>query len=223
MPQDVVAAAPPVPPQQHVLRIMVGFWQSRALAIAIELDVAECLADGPLHVDVLASRTGTDASSLFRLMRALESVNVFTQLSPRVFANTPASECLRKGVPGSQWAILRMLLSTGAGQYEAWGALLDSVRSGEIAFNHLYGCSVWEFFKRNPELRAIFDESQRSIASVTTPAVTASYDWAQSPVIADIGGGIGSQLIDILDAYPTCRGILFDQAEAIATWCPTSE
>jgi len=217
MRQHVVSAAPP---QQHLLGIMVGFWQSRALAIAIELDVAECLAAGPLHVDVLASQTGADASSLFRLMRALESVSVFAQLSPRVFANTPASEYLRKSVPGSQWAILRILLSTGAGQYEAWGALLDSVRSGQIAFNNLYGCSVWEFFKRNPELRAIFDESQRSIASVTTPAVTASYDWGTFPVIADIGGGIGSQLTDILDAYPTCRGILFDQAEAIANWVP---
>jgi len=39
-------------------------------------------------------------------------------------------------------------------------------------------------------------------------------------MIADIGGGIGSQLVDILNAYPTCRGILFDQAEAIANVVP---
>lgn len=30
------------------------------------------------------------------------------------------------------------------------------------------------------------------------------------PLIADIGGGIGTQLIDILNAHPSCRGILFD-------------
>ena len=31
---------------------------------------------------------------------------------------------------------------------------------------------------------------------------------------------IGSQLVDILDAYPTTQGILFDQAEVVATAIP---
>jgi len=48
-----------------------------------------------------------------------------------------------------------------------------------------------------------------------TPAVTASYDWSQFPVIADIGGGIGAQLSNVLDAYPSCRGILFDQPQVV--------
>ena len=49
-----------------------------------------------------------------------------------------------------------------------------------------------------------------------TPAVTASYDWSKFPVIADIGGGIGAQLSSILDAHPSCRGILFDQPHVVA-------
>jgi len=44
-----------------------------------------------------------------------------------------------------------------------------------------------------------------------TPAVTAAYKWSQFPVIADIGGGIGTQLVSILDASPSSKGILFDQ------------
>ena len=49
-----------------------------------------------------------------------------------------------------------------------------------------------------------------------TPAVTAAYDWSRFPVIADIGGGVGAQLVDILEANPGCRGILFDQPEVVA-------
>jgi hypothetical protein len=48
-----------------------------------------------------------------------------------------------------------------------------------------------------------------------TPAVTASYDWSRFGVIADIGGGIGAQLSSILDAHPSCRGILFDQSHVV--------
>jgi hypothetical protein len=47
------------------------------------------------------------------------------------------------------------------------------------------------------------------------PLVAKSYNWCRFPVIADIFGGIGSLLVDILDAYPSCRGILFDQPEVL--------
>jgi hypothetical protein len=42
------------------------------------------------------------------------------------------------------------------------------------------------------------------------------HDWSRFPVIADIGGGIGAQLSSILDAHPSCRGILFDQPSVVA-------
>src|SRR5215831_3232102 len=115
-----VAAASVPAPHEHILNVVMGFWQSRCLAVATELELAELLADGPLHVDALASRTQTDPLSLFRLMRALESIGIFRQVSPRVFANTPASECLREDVPGSQWPLVLQNLSKGNGPFEAW-------------------------------------------------------------------------------------------------------
>src|ERR1700747_3151446 len=89
-------------PHEQVLAITEGFWHSRALAVATELEIAELLADGPLHVDVLANKTKMHSPALFRLLRALETLGVFSQVSPRVFVNTPASDCLRRDAPNSQ-------------------------------------------------------------------------------------------------------------------------
>src|SRR5689334_23044405 len=80
-------------PQERIMQIVQGFWQSRALGIAVELELADHLSEGPVHVDVLAERTGTHAPSLYRLLRALESIGVFTRPSPRAFGNNSASEC----------------------------------------------------------------------------------------------------------------------------------
>ena len=117
MPEPTTARAPsaPTPPDQ-ILDILIGHWKSRAVAVAAELELADVLAEGPLPVESLAGRTHTHAPSLFRLMRALESIGIFAQVSPRVFANTPASDCLRKHLPGSQWGGVRALLSTGSGR-----------------------------------------------------------------------------------------------------------
>ena len=49
-----------------------------------------------------------------------------------------------------------------------------------------------------------------------TPAVTAAYEWSRFPVIADIGGGIGTQLVSILDASPASQKTGFRK-------CPTND
>lgn len=220
MSESAPAKAPYVIPQEHVLEIIRGFWQSRALAIAAELEIADQLAEGPLSIETLAERTQTHAPSLYRLMRALESAEVFKQVSPRVFANTPASECLQKNVPGSLWAFVRTILSKGFGQYDSWGEVIGSVRTGKAAFDEIYGRSPWEFFHGNPEIWAVFNQAMRAASALITPIVAASYNWRRFPVIADIGGGIGSQLVAILDAHPSSRGILFDQPGVLAEALP---
>src|SRR5262249_25308811 len=71
-------------PVEQLLGVINGLSQSRALAVAAELELADVLAAGPLHVDVLAGKTRTHALSLFRLLRALASLGIFVQVSPRV-------------------------------------------------------------------------------------------------------------------------------------------
>ena len=210
----------PTAPHEQILAITAGFWQSRALAVAAELELADLLAAGPLHIDVLASRTETRASSLFRLLRALETVGLFLQVSPLVFANTPASDCLRKDVPNTQWAWVRAQLSVGGGVYEGWSGLGGSIKTGETAFDQILGCGFWEYYRRNPEAGAIFNEAMRLIGKHNSPQIARAYDWGRFPVIADIGGGIGGLLVEILNAYPSCRGILFDHPKVVQQALP---
>jgi O-methyltransferase domain/Dimerisation domain len=207
-------------PQEQILPIVLGFWQARALAVATELGVPDLLAEGPLRVDELASRTQTDASALFRLLRALESIGIFAQASPGVFSNTATSDCLRKDVAGSQWPTVVHCLAKGSGPFEGWDELKYAVRTGGPSVEKVYGYDFWELLRRNSQASAAMNGAMRSASVAMTPVVTAAYKWSQFPVIADIGGGIGTQLVSILDASPESKGILFDKphlrAESIA-------
>jgi hypothetical protein len=207
-------------PQEQILPIVLGFWQARALAVATELGLPDLLAKGPLDVDQLASRTKTNASALFRLLRALESIGIFTQTSPRVFSNTATSECLRRDVPGSQWPLVVQNLSKGNGPFEAWDELEYSVRTDMPSLDKIYGHDYWELLRRNPKANTANNGAMRSASVAMTPAVTAAYEWSQFPVIADIGSGIGTQLVSILDASPSSKGILFDQPHLKAESIP---
>jgi len=202
--------------QEQILGIVNNHWQSCCVGAAAELELADLLADGPLHVDVLAEHTRTHGPSLYRMLRALESTGIFTQISPSVFGNTPASDCLRRNLPGSNWAWIRFTLCAGAPVFEGWRGLMLSLQNGRPAFEQLHGKDSWEHLQSNPEMHTIFNEAMRDLSASISPAVAASFDWSRYPVIADIGGGIGAQLSSILDAHPSCRGILFDQPAVVA-------
>jgi hypothetical protein len=141
-------------PHEQVLATVLGFWQARALAVATELGVPDLLAEGPLHVDDLANGTGTNVSALFRLLRALESVGMFAQVSPRVFTNTAMSECLRKGIPGSQWPMVIHCLCKGNGPFEGWDRLDYAVKTGEPSVDEIYGQDFWALLRRNAQAGA---------------------------------------------------------------------
>ena len=203
-------------PQEQVLGIVNNYWQGCSVGAAARLELADLLADGPLHVNVLAERSKTHAASLFRMLRALESTGIFRQSSPGVFANTPASECLRRQAPGSQWAWIRMALGPDGLVFDGWRGLMQALENGRPGFDQLFGQSAWSHLQANPQQGTIFNQAMRDLSTSMTPAVTASFDWSRFPVIADIGGGIGAQLLNILDAHPSCQGILFDQPQVVA-------
>ena len=88
-------------PAVALLQMIDGFFVSQALHVVAKLGLADQLAKGPKNVDVLASSAGVDSGMLYRLLRALASVNVFTEVEPRSFALTPMGAYLRTDAPGS--------------------------------------------------------------------------------------------------------------------------
>jgi hypothetical protein len=48
------------------------------------------------------------------------------------------------------------------------------------------------------------------------PGVAPAYNRTQFPLIAGIGGGIGTELASVLDVSPASKGILFDKSHLSA-------
>jgi O-methyltransferase domain/Dimerisation domain len=196
------------------MRIISGYRASRAIHVAATLGIADLLQDGLKSVDELAEATGTHAPTLRRLLRALASMGIFTEVDGR-YGLTPLAEHLRTDAPGSvrAWAMNIGLLS----HWTSWGHLLESVRTGEPAFPQLYGTTMWDYRAGRPEENAIFNAAMTSLSAGAVDAVVRSYDFSGIHLLVDVGGGEGSLLGAILAANPTLRGVLFDQPHVVAT------
>jgi ubiquinone/menaquinone biosynthesis C-methylase UbiE len=126
---------------------------------------------------------------------------------------TPLSETLVTGVPGSlRWFIISEL---GQEHYPAWGNLMHSVKTGEIAFDNQFGTDIWGYFKNNPEDAALFNDSMSGMTAVANEQIITHYDFSGFNRVVDIGGGHGGLITSILKTNPQMKGVLFDAPQVI--------
>jgi hypothetical protein len=187
----------------QLARLVSGYWYTQTIYVAAKLGIADLLKDGSRSAQELAEATGTNPKALYRLLRALASIDIFAEDQAR-FALTPLAECL---LDPSMKAIATL---RGECQYRAWGELLYSVQTGKSAFAKVYGKPVFDYFSEHPETGKLFDQAMTGVHGRETEAMLEAYDFTGIGMLADIGGGNGSVMTAILRRYPALRGILFD-------------
>jgi hypothetical protein len=196
------------PPSLAMIRLITGFWVSRAIYIAAKLGVADLLKDESKKIGELAKATGSHGPSLYRVLRTLASVGIFAEDEQGRFAMTPLGATLQTDGPGSLRAWVNVQL--GEEHYRAWGDPMHSVRTGESAFEHVFGMGVWQYRAQNTAHAKIFYEAMANLTGMYNAAVLSSYSFSKFDTIVDVGGGDGGLLIAILDANPSVKGVLFD-------------
>jgi ubiquinone/menaquinone biosynthesis C-methylase UbiE len=203
-----------VPAETVLTQLMLGSLASQAVYVAAKLGIADLLVNGAKPVDELAKATETDAPSLYRVLRALASLGIFTEQNNRIFAMTPTAEPLRSDVPNSLRDVAIFMGEDW--HWEVWGKTLHSVRTGKSAWAEIHDGQVFEYFETNPEASQIFNRAMSSFSGLATKAVVEAYDFTGIETLIDIAGGHGRMLTGVLEAHPSMRGVLFDLPHVIA-------
>jgi hypothetical protein len=193
-------------PRQQLLEMLTAYWVSQAIHVAAKLRLADLVADGPKTAQELAEATKSEPQALYRLLRALASVDIFKEDNQGSFALTPTAECLLDR-PGSQHAVALMM---GEEHFRSWGDLLYSVQTGKPAFDQIYGKPVFDYLSEHPEQAKIFDAAMTGFHGPETQAMIDAYDYTGINTLVDIGGGNGTVISTVLKKYPAMKGILYD-------------
>jgi hypothetical protein len=187
--------------------MMAGTWVARSIHVVAELRIADHLADGPRSAEALAAAAGVSARPMYRLLRALVAVGLFASEPDGRFRLNPLAELLRENGPDSFRAMVILL---GDEQARCWDDLLETIRTGEPAFERLYGEPVFTYLAKHPEKARLFDAAMAAVSGRVVQEVLDAYDFLGVRLLADVGGGTGATLAGALHRYPHMRGILFD-------------
>jgi SAM-dependent methyltransferase len=204
-----------LPPPAAMLGLISGYWISQAVGVVALFGVADQLSQGPRASDDLARSVGADPPSLYRVLRLLASLGVFTEVAPRTFGLTPLGETLRSDAPDSvrNFAITE----TAPGHWLPWGRLHESVRTGQAMTYETLGMGLFEWYAQNPDEAGYFNAAMGNLSALAAGELVRVYDFSQVRTVADIGGAHGVLLAAVLGANPAARGILFDLPHVVAT------
>ncbi|WP_433018138.1 methyltransferase [Kribbella sp. CA-294648] len=199
--------------RQQLMQYLTGKWVPPVLAALAELGVADQLVDKSLPVGELAERVGAQPRALYRLMRAASSIGVFEEDEDGRFGLTETAHFLRADVSGSLRSAAIMF-----GLEPFWSPyaqVAHTARTGEPAFDHVFGQSIYEYLQEHPEHAQIFGAAAAGFHGQAMAPIIASYDFSSFGTVVDVGGGSGELLVELLRAYPAVRGVLLEMESVL--------
>src|SRR4029077_6386780 len=158
-----------------LLEMAMGGWVSQAIYVAAKLGIADAVGNGPKSCDEIAAVTRTPALSLSRLLRALRSLGVIGSVEGGKFELTALGRSLQAERAGSLRALV---LTLGEIHYEAWGALLHSVKTGAPAFPSVFGARLFEYLDQDRGAGDTFQEAMSEVSTLVSQAVLLAYEFS---------------------------------------------
>jgi 2,7-dihydroxy-5-methyl-1-naphthoate 7-O-methyltransferase len=180
------------------------------LMVAATLRIPDHIAAGHHDIGELAAVAGCDRDALHAVLGYLVAQGVFAEESPGWFSGNQAAE---------QLAARRFLDLEGIGGRMAhtWGTLLDYVRTGQPAYQEVFGRSFWEDLAAHPKIAAEFDALMGPAGhGVPDFDIELTGGWRPIRAIVDVGGGTGAMLASLLRRHAHVRGVLVDLPGTVA-------
>lgn len=197
-----------LPPEVALTQMMMGAIAAQVVYVAAKLGISDLLGKGPKTADELASATNTDGASLYRVMRALASLGLYSEEENKTFRLNPTAELLRSDLPNSLRDVAIFMGEDW--HWNVWGRTIYSVQTGKPAWPEVHKQDPFGYLEANPDHARIFDRAMSSFSNLAAKAVAEAYDFSGVKKLVDIAGGQGRLLGGILESNPSMQGVLFD-------------
>jgi 2,7-dihydroxy-5-methyl-1-naphthoate 7-O-methyltransferase len=179
------------------------------LRVAATLRIPGLIAEGHHDIADLAAAARCDRDALHAVLDHLVAQGVFRQPAPGRFESSRAAEQLNGGFLD--------LEGIGGRMAHTWGTLLDYVRTGQPAYQQVFGRPFWEDLAAHPNIAADFDALMGPAGhGVPDFDIELTGGWDAVRTVVDVGGGTGAMLAALLRRHPRVRGILVDLPGTVA-------
>jgi len=198
------------PAPDQILQIGLGFWASKTLLSAVEMEVFTELAKHPEDLATLSGRIGLHPRSARDFVDALVALG-FLERHGGIYSNTPSTDLfLDKHKPSYIGGILEMANKRLYGQ---WGRLTIALRTGERQSEEPGEENVFAALYADPARLKGFLRAMTGVSRGANLAIASRFPWSNYKSAADCGTAQGDLIVQVALKNPhlACTG--FDLPE----------
>ncbi len=198
----------------RLVQIGSAYWQSRALGVVAEFDVAEHLGDATLPIETLAQRCQASPELLQRVLRLLAALGVFEEPRPGQWRNNKGSAPLRSGRKDSVRDLV--LLHQRPEMSSPWfNSLGTALQEGGCAYALQRGRPLFEDMAQHPALEQAFARAMAQVEGLTGTPWVQALDWTRFDHLIDLGGSAGDKALNLLLQHPHLRATVVDRPATV--------
>jgi len=194
-----------------IMQTGLGFWASKTLMSAIEMDLFTELSRGSQPYEALTARLGLHPRSARDFLDALVALG-FLQRSDGRYSNTPETDLfLDRRKPSYIGGLLEM---ANQRLYPFWGHLTEALRTG-LPQNEVKsgGPGLFETLYADPARLKQFLAAMTGISHAANMTIARAFPWKDYRTFVDVGTAQGDLAAQIALANPHLRGMGFDLPE----------
>ena len=196
----------------HIMQVGMGFWGSKTLLSAVELDLFTKLGSDGMTAEQIAKDLDLDDRAVPDFPDALVALKLLDRedhASDTVYRNTEAGAVfLDKASPAYIGGILEM---ANARLYPFWGDLTEALRTGkpQNEIKHT-GKPVFDELYADEARLEQFMNAMAGISAGPFMALAEKFDFSKYETLSDVGGATGQLSIIVANRHPQIRCTSFD-------------
>jgi hypothetical protein len=189
------------------MQLGLGFWASKALLSAVELNLFTTLAQGSLTAETITQRLGLHPRSARDFLDALVALGMLERNGDQ-YANTlDTALFLDKTKPSYIGGVLEM---ANGRLWQFWGSLTEALRTGEPQNESKGGEDLFGALYADPVRLEGFLKAMSGISLGSAIAIAQKFPWANYQTFIDIGAAQGAVPVQVASAHSHLTGGGFD-------------
>jgi hypothetical protein len=196
----------------QIMQVGMGFFASKTLLSAVELELFTQLGDGPLTGEEIGQRLDLHPRAIADFLDALVALRFLDREgegSEGRYRNTEETAAfLDKRSPTYIGGILEM---ANARLYRFWGDLTEALRTGEPQNEVKHtGKPMFEELYSDPARLEQFMGAMQGISAGNFHALAEAFDFSKYQTVCDVGGATGQLCAILASRHPRLRCTSYD-------------
>lgn len=195
------------PSPEKLLQLGMGFWGSKALLSAVELDLFTILGNGPRNATQLIEELQLHPRSALDFLDALVALDMLDR-DDGLYRNTAETGAfLDRAKPAF---IGGLLLMANNRLYPFWGSLTEALRTGQPQNEAKHGGNPFDAIYRDEGVLSEFLSAMSGASLGAAKAIAQKFPWRNYRSFVDVGAARGTLMVEVAHAHEHLSGIGFD-------------